>query len=231
MDFLSGLGSVIGIIGGLNQQSAASSSMRQALEIQLEQLAKREKLAEALQGVYQQVQGIVKGAKAKGYFDPEGRVQQLRTSVSQNLARQTDNLASSAKVMGYRPGDTVPQQEIAMADSNAARNLATAEQQARRQAFEDELSATTFGTNLLGEASNIIGGSGEQAGQALQQNAAYHSSQVPDFSGFLASLGSYFDQNKKSGSNPGYTPDFTTPALPYSQYAPNYEFNLGDPRK
>lgn len=191
MDFgsiISGVTGIIGMIGGMNQQRAAADAMSAQVQILQDSYKKRSKLSDDTAALYSTLQAIVDRAARAGMYDPEARAQRLRTSAKQNLAINLDNIASADRIMGYKPGDSVPSQQLSAAASRTATALAPAESAARMQAVQDEMQARLMPAQLLAQSSAMLGDASGQAASGLAQNAQYHQSQVPDFTGWLTGL-------------------------------------------
>lgn len=119
-----------------------------------------------------------------GGFDPEKYIAQLEKDDQRNQAIELENIGGAARVMGYKPGDSVPQQTLGYAVERRKKSLDTLKTDLRRQAFLDKLNA--YGSINPGLLNPQI-----QGGYAAMNNAQ---GRIQNPAGFLQAVMPYLAQ-------------------------------------
>lgn len=127
---LAGASLISGITGG---KSAKKKADRAA--------GKQSELIKMQVELFKRLKGIVEGYDAEGGFDPKMQLEQLQRDTEHYSQRDMSNAAGSARILGYRPGDSAPLKRIRSIDSKYKLGYAQAANQIRESAFGDRLSA------------------------------------------------------------------------------------------
>lgn len=180
---------VVGLVSQMNAQKSAQSAADQALSLQEQQAQREAKLFDELQTNYD-------NQVAEGVFNPSGNVEQFRDAYKQSSDIAAKNLASAAAVAGYRPGDTLPAQELAGQQTAGALQEAQGEMSIRQAAEQNQNNALQA---LTGQQAGIAQNVGNTYGNinANEQNQA----NAYDPTGLLQSLGALFNKPNPAIAN------------------------------
>lgn len=149
-------------------------------------------------------------AAQQGAWDPNAQLDQLKADTAYQTKVNTDNAASAARVMGYRPGDTAPLQNMQAMNNQSQLQYADEANRIRTGALQAGYQAAASLANekagLYGQAMGANGGLLNYAEQQDQQSGAMLSGLLGTALPFLGGLG------KKS------TPKPTMPTGGWSAY-------------
>lgn len=181
---IGGLSLVQGIMSNQSQQKSADKANRNAKSL----VDRQTKLFDTLLA-------SVDAQKASGAFDPTKRLQQLDADTQHYSGLDQTNAAASARVMGYRPGDSAP--------LTAGRGISDAYRiNYGREADNIRTSARREERDAYASVNSGALNPGISYNQGQQQNAQA-GMQSP--SGFLSSLMPFLQQTRQA--TPGALPD------------------------
>lgn len=128
------LSTALGLYQGAQQNRASNAMAREGLDLQRRQAA----LAEE---DYYRRQREFDRMEQQGAFNPDAQVQNLRDSFANAGRIEQGNLATAARVAGYRPGDSALQNAVRRASERARIQLAGQEAQVRDNALRTRMAA------------------------------------------------------------------------------------------
>lgn len=153
-------------LGGGGNASAAEQK-------KLSKLAEREQfLGDSLLQNWQDV-------SRQGAFDPNAQLDALKADTAYQTGINTKNAAGASRILGYRPGDSVPIQQQNEINNKSALQYADLSNQIRNNAFQSRLSsygqAALGAGSLYGQGANIYGNVAGLKNQAAQQQSPFAS--------------------------------------------------------
>lgn len=144
------MGGIVDMVTGESNRKAASAADRAGRG--------QEAIAKRLVELFDQMMGRVQGAERSGMFDPEEQLRLADRQTEFDRSRQQETNASTARILGYRPGDSVPLD--ASKATNQEYDLRKQQQRydIRQNAFGRLLSAyQSVNPNSLSQAGNMYG--------------------------------------------------------------------------
>jgi len=218
----------IGLLDTLNKQrvgnSRAAELERQAMGNSKEAYKQQQEMTGFSADAFRRMMEIAQNADKNGTFDADKRIAFYKDQFGQQLAHHAGQSASAWAQMGYRPGDSMPKQDIFGLQGNYANRFAQAAEQARLE--QPGLTIGAYNSANPG-AMGALGG--QLAGSAQNMNAmllgqagAYR--QGADGSSFLGALYPFLEggagqQTQSSGGMAGKpngparsTPPFVKPS-------------------
>lgn len=183
---------VLGAVG-LYQNEQARKDQKKAMN-------RSKKAEDRSRDVFEMLMGIVQDADKGGQFDPEKYIAQLETDDQRNQKTELDNIGGAARIMGYKPGDSVPQQTLSYAVERRKKSLDTLKTDLRRQTFLDKLNA--YGSVNPGYLNPQI--------QGGYNAAAAAGSRIQNPANFLGSVMPYLGGGNKGGAGPVPVPGVPT---------------------
>lgn len=170
---------LIGAVTGKGRQRAADNANNQMLSMEMEKHQEFMKMLERMFSLNSEIDDRFTQMQNEGLYDPEVVVEKVRRRGNEEAGIMLENLAGAHRVMGGKPGDTVPQQEAVQVATNQQQNLDDKEIQIREQYRDAEMNALMQqfgrGAQLAGLAAGI-----PTASPALESARNYNQSQVPD---------------------------------------------------
>lgn len=128
------LATAYGLYQGAQQNRSSNAMAREGLELQRRQAALAEEDYYGRQREFDRMD-------QQGAFNPDAQVQNLRQSFENAGRIEQGNLATAARVAGYRPGDSALQNAIRRSSERAKIQLAAQEMQVRDTANRNRLAA------------------------------------------------------------------------------------------
>lgn len=179
--------SLVGLGLGAKANADASKAQRRAQRGQ-------DAVIQRMVDLYDTLMGKVKETEAQGGFNPDYYINQAEKDAARTEGRDLQNVAGAYRTLGYRPGDSAPQDALRGVRSRNLEALDTLRANLRRQAFMDRIAAYgSVGTGSLAQAGGMYGQQFNQA-QGRMQNPA----------GMLASIMPYLTpQPNRNASTPG----------------------------
>lgn len=125
----------LGLIDALGKTARGNNTGNQLSKAALEALtqahAQAGKMDEASLATYRRMAEIARQADETGVYDHEKRTAHMKDQMGKSLANAQGSTANAMTLMGYRPGDTVPMQQLMGLASNYANKTAQFAEQAR----------------------------------------------------------------------------------------------------
>lgn len=168
----------IGAVMGQDQNRRASRQQQEGLDMQKETLARKNELFDLLKG-------IVTGADAAGEFNPNTRIQMMNESSLAREGKVQEASAGASRILGYRPGDSVPISNMRGTSENFELNRRDQENQIRNEAFARRLGA--YGSLNAPSEGIAVGQNLYNAGE----------SQRSDLTGLFQSIMPFLNQQKQ----------------------------------
>lgn len=123
----------LGLFQGLQQQNSARGDANRAYAMQDRLMQRREEIQNLIRQMLDE-------RKAKGVYDPQKRMDMIRSTIASQNAEDITNAAGAARVAGYAAGDTPLTSAIGQASLTNQRRLGEMSYDAYGQTLNDERS-------------------------------------------------------------------------------------------
>lgn len=188
MDPISAGATALTLINGKGKERKAASLQDRALSLQEDQYALiKPGLERAIKLSGEATDRVLKADK-DGLYDPDAMIRKMESDDLRVQATRSGNYASSARILGYKPGDSVATDNLNAIDSEHQRYRDNMRTQIRNDAPRRYMADLG---NALGLASNSSANSSSATNQmsnTMLQHSGLIGSQVPDPTGLLFSL-------------------------------------------
>lgn len=188
MDPISAGATALSLINGKGKERKASSLQDRALNLQEDQYALIKPLIErSIQLSGSAIDRILKADK-DGQYDADSMIRKMESDDLKVQATRSGNYASSARILGYKPGDSVATDNLNEIDSEHQKYRDNMRYQMRSEAprrfVSDLSSAIGLGSQSMAQGSNAT----NQMSNTMLQHSGLLASQTPDPTGLLFSL-------------------------------------------
>ena len=175
-----------GALGAITQKD----SNNQQENLAQQQLAQQQGLISRQENLFDTLQNIAKQADAQGYFDPTKRLNLMQGQVDYDRNNALRDEAGAANAMGYRPGDTVPVDQMNQTRGSFDLQLRQLANQIMNQSLANKIAAySAANPSSLNAAMGTLG-----------ENARFDIGREQSLGGLMASLIPYLSQQQKQPS-------------------------------
>jgi len=173
------MGGIVDMITGDSNKKAANAAAKAGKG--------QEKIANRIVDLFDEMMGKIRGAEAGGMFDPTEQLRLADEQLGASKKQDMETNASTARMLGYRQGDTVPLDAMRATDQDY---------QLKRRQQNYDIRQNAFG-RLLTSYSAANPNSLQGAGQLLGNVQQSHLASMKDPSDFFRTALSFFPNATK----------------------------------